>query len=348
MTTITSIILFLLVMAGAWWLSGYDSSVTGEHPSADVIRRTLRCGVTAVLLLLTTINPYFAIFIFVLIGVIWASCGAEFFARRFQKIVDPDDDREFDPKEPDRNMDQLGQLVRQGRVAEALDLCKKFEKSGEISPLTLEATRHHIYQDTLKSIETSPVLKEIRRLNDLGKFEEAESGLKQILATQPINWAAMLLLMRIYVKGLARPAKALAYVQLDDKQSHLPAEFIGYARRTIAGWAEEAANPSGDGQQNAAAPHAESFAVELELSVDELLKNNQLATAVERLEKDIREQPKNFDHWLKLAEVYAVYCADSNRAGKIIQKMENTSAFRAEEIQAAKQKLREWQKVRGV
>jgi hypothetical protein len=342
---ITNIIVFLLLMAGAWWLSGYDSSVIGEDKVADFIRRALRCGVTAVLLLLATLNPYFAILIFVVLGVIWASCGAEFFARRFHKIVDPDDDREFDPKESDRNMDQLGQLIRQGRTAEALDLCKKLEKSDEISPLTLEATRHHIYQYTLKSIETSPFLREIRELNALGKFEEAESRLKQILVVQPANWAAMLFLMRIYLKG-ARPLKALGYVQMDDKQPHLPAEFMGYARRSMAEWVEEAARPPEGEQQNAAAPRIESFAVEPERSVDELLKNNQLATAVERLENEIREQPKNFELWLKLAEVYAVYCADSNRAGKIVQKMENTSAFSAEEIQLAKQKLRDWQKVR--
>ena len=83
-----------------------------------------------------------------------------------------------------------------------------------------------------------------------------------------------------------------------------------------------------------------------EVSVEELLKTNQFATAVERLEKEISEQPKNFELRLKLAEVYAVNCADLHRAGKVIQKMEYTAAFKPEEIQLAKAKLREWQKGR--
>jgi len=46
---------------------------------------------------------------------------------------------------------------------------------------------------------------------------------------------------------------------------------------------------------------------------------------------------------LKLAEVYAVYCADVNHAGKILQKMERTASFSADQVQQAKAKLKEWQ-----
>ena len=342
MNTVTTVVVIALLMAGAWWLSGYDSQVTGENKKDDLIRRAIRCGITALLLFLATLNPYFAIFIFVALAILWASCLAEFFSHRLHSVVDPDDDRKFDPKEVDRDLDLLARMVREGRNAEALDFCKKLEASGEVSSLALEATLHRLYQQILNSIDTSPFLREVRELNELGKFEEAESRLKQILAGQPTNWAAMLLLMRIYVKGLARPVKALVYVQADDKQPHLPLAFIGYARRSIALWVEEAAHPPGNEPQNAAAAQMLPVAVEAELSMDELLKSNQLATAVERLEKELSEQPRNFDLWLKLAEVYGVNCRDLNRAAKIIQKMESSSTFTPQEMELAKSKLKDW------
>ena len=344
MTFVTRVVVILILMAGAWWLSGYDSHVTGQDKIADVIRRTLRCGITFVLLLLTTLNPYFAIFILVTIAIIWAGCIAEFFSGQFHKVVDPNDDREFDPRETERKLDLLAGLVKEGRVAEALDACKKLEESGEASALALEATFHHIYRGILDSIEKSPLLREAVRHESRGEFEPAEAQLKQILATQPNNWAAMLLLMRVYVKGLSQPGKALAFLQPASNQPQLYPAFVEYAHRSINQWLDEAQNPQ-VGQQDAV-PEVQPPIVQPELSVDELLKTHQLATAVERLEREISEQPKNFDLRLKLAETYAVYCADPNRAGKIIQKMESTSAFTPEEIQLAKTKLREWQKGR--
>jgi tetratricopeptide (TPR) repeat protein len=345
MSFVTSVIVVAVLIAGAWWLSGYDSRVTGENKMEDFVRRVIRCAITALLVLVATLNPYFAIFMFVALAILWASCVAEFFTHRIHNIVDPHDDRKFDPKEVERELDKLGQLVRHGRNAEVLELCKKMEESGEASHLAIEATLHRAYKETVDSIDASPLLGDVRRLNEQGKFVAAESRLKQMLATQPANWAAMLLLMRIYVKDLAQPDKALAYLHPDDNQRHLPEAFRDYARRSIAQWADEAANHQGDGQRDAVA-QVKAGASEPEVSVDELLRSNQLATAVERLEKELSEQPKNFDRWLKLAEAYAVYCADLNRAGKIIQKMENTMAFTAEEIQRAKSQLRDWQKAR--
>ncbi|HWC58570.1 MAG TPA: hypothetical protein VHC44_02675 [Verrucomicrobiae bacterium] len=345
MTFFTQVVVILILMAGAWWMSGYDSRVTGENKKADAVRRALRCGITFGLLLLTTINPYFAIFIFVTIAILWAGCIAEFFSGQFHRVVDPDDDRKFDPKETERKLDLLAGLVKEGRAAEAIDLCKKLEESGEASALALEATFHHIYQGILDSIEKSPLLREAVWHESRGEFVYAEAELKRILALQPNNWAAMLQLMRVYAKGQSRPDKALAFLQPASKEPQLYPAFVPYAQRSINQWIEEAQNPQASGEEDAT-PEIQPPIVESELSVDELLKANQLATAVERLEKEISEQPKNFELRLKLAEAYAVYCADPNRAGKIIQKMENAAAFSAEQIQLAKAKLREWQKAK--
>jgi len=346
---LASIVFVLIGTALAWWISGYDTRVTGENPKQDVIRRTIRCGITAVLLAMATLNSYGALFIFVVIGILWAGCGAEFFSQQIHKVIDPEDKRPFDPKETERKLDLLAQLIREGRNSEALDLCEKLEESGEASALALEGMTHRLYQETLECAEMSPLLAEVRSLCERKQFDQAESRLKHTLAGQPKNWAAMLLLMRMYAEGLSQPEKALALLQPAGKPPQLHKAFIKYARQSIDGWnaaarGEEANEPPMDSSPVAAGStsNPQSTTVVTEVSVDELLKNNQFATAIENLEEALGRDPRNFDLWMKLAEAYGVYCADLNRAAKIIQKMENSSTFTPQEIELAKARLKEW------
>jgi pentatricopeptide repeat protein len=343
-----NLVAIALLMSGAWWLSRYDSHVTGEDERADFARRAIRCGITLLLLLLAIFGGILAVPIFIFIGVIWASPGAEFLSRQFHKLIDPDDNRAFDPTQTERKLDLLGKLAREKRVDEALMLCDEMEKSGEASPMVLEATLYHLYQHTLDSIDTSPLLAEPLRLCELDQLEPAETQLRQLLARDTKNWAAMLLLMRIYAEGLSQPDKARAFFQPVNNQSPLHPAFIKYAERSIAEWSRVAANRLAEEQPPllSAVPSstaAQPAAPAPEVSLDELLKNGQRAAAIERLEKGVHEQPGNFGLWLKLAEAHAVYCADPNRAGKIIQKMQSASAFTPQEIELAKAKLREWQ-----
>ena len=343
------IVFILIVGAVGWWISGYDTKVTGEDHREDFIRRAARTAIAMLLAAMATILTFIAVPIFAMIALVWMSCLAEFGSRQIHKLIDPEDKREFDPKELERKLDRLGELVRQGRRTEAFDLCKKLGESSEVSPLVLETTMHRLYQETLDDMETSVVLAGARQLMAEGEFDEAESRLNQILATQPSSWSALLLLMKMYARNLSQPLKALALLN-PDQQTQLPPAFAVYARRSINQWADETnqadAPQAGFHHESGASVGFQATAVMPELSVDELLKTNQLATAVELLEKEISEQPKNFELRLKLAEVYAVNCADLNRAGKVIQKMEYTAAFKPEETQLAKAKLREWQKGR--
>jgi tetratricopeptide (TPR) repeat protein len=341
---LADVVFVLIGTALAWWISGYDSRVTGEYPREDLVRRAVRTGITLVLLTMATLNGFIAIFIFLSLGIFWAGCGAEFFSQQIHKLIDPEDKREFDPKETERKLDLLAQLTRERRIDEALDLCEKLEKSGEASPLALEATIHRLYQETLESIPTAESLSEIRRLCELNQFDQAELQLKQLLAGQPKNWAAMLLLMRIYAAGLSQPQKALALLEPMNKPPQMHKAFVKYARPSVSEWTAAAFQPPMDANQIPAGVSSGPPPVPMivEVSLDELLKNKQLSTAVEYLEKAIAQEPGNFDFRIKLAEVYAVYCADLNRAGRIIQKMENSSAFTPEEIQLARAKLKEW------
>lgn len=348
MNLLSDLIFIALGIAAAWWLSGYDPRVTGEDPKADLIQRVVRVSITAVLLSSVMINGSIAIFCFLSIGIYWANCGSEFLSHLFHKAIDPEDKRPFDPKETVRNLDLLARFVREGRTREALDLCKQLETAADASPMALDATLYHLYQNILESISTSPVLAEPRRLRELGRFNEAEASLKRILDGQPENWPAMLLLMRVYSQDLRRPDQALAFIApLDKKKPQLHRAFIKYAKRSIEEWC--AARSEGKGNQNEpAAPGVVDSApaapvAVAEVSVDELLKNGRLTAAIGMLENMTREQPKNFDAWMRFAEAHANYCRDFKRAEKIVRTMELSGNFTPQEIQQARAKVREWQ-----
>lgn len=329
-----------------WWLSGYDAALSGDDTREDYIRRGIRCGITLVLLTMAAFGGYLAYPIFVIIGIIWAGPGAEFGSRQFHKLLDPDDDRPFDPKEIERTLDRLGAMVRQGRYREALEFCGALEQSGKISPLILETTIHRLYQETLASTDRSPFLADIRRWREQKQFNQAEAQLKDLIARQPENWGAMLLLMRVYAEDLSQPHRALALLQADPRQPQLPAAFARYARESIHDWSSGEIHAETNEQSSPArsqsARQSGSPAAAVEISIDDLLNKGRLATAIEHLEHAIKEQPQDFDLWLKLAEAYAVYCADPNRAGKIIRKMENSARFAPEQIDLANSKLKEW------
>src|ERR1039458_8881348 len=115
---ILHIILLSVSAATAWWLSGFDSRVTGENKKADLIRRGIRCGLTILLLAILVSLPYSIasappmFLIAGLMAVTWAGCLTELGARCFHRLVDPEDKREFDPHQSTRNLDMVASLDR--------------------------------------------------------------------------------------------------------------------------------------------------------------------------------------------------------------------------------------------
>jgi hypothetical protein len=340
------LIIVALVMAWAWWMTGYDSKLSGNNTPADYARRIIRCGIVF-LLLLAALAGFLPPFTLAMIAIVMASCGAEFGARMFHNLLDPEDRREFNPKLVHARLDLLAEFVREERVTDALNLCTQLQKSGEASALALEATIYQLYHETLQSMDTAPMLEEVRRLRGLGQFAQAEDQLKQILARSSGDWAAMLLLLRIYAEDMAQPDRAQAWLQPSEQSAppQLHPAFTKYAQRSIEEWsqaavnrslkarrAEMAASRAGTGSANAVgAP-----------SVDELLKNGQFSTAIEVLERNVREEPQSFDAWMKLAEAYALYCRDVTRAERIIRNMELARTFSPEQIEFIRAKFREW------
>jgi len=344
MSLTAKILVVAIVTAAIWWMSGYDTRLTGENPRSDFLRRLIRSAITLVLLWLTALGGLMAVPIFVVIAVIWAGCLAEFGARQFHKLVDGGDHVRFDPKDTQRRLGQLTQFIRNGQNTQALDLCHELETSGEVSPLILDATIYPFYRSMLDSFETSAVLAEARRWYRAGKFVEAETELRRILAAQPKNDTAILFLMQIWARDLSQPQKALALLEPVGSPPRLHRALVRYARRSLEEWSHEGRHLQAVEQEKLAPPMPSR--TEPELCIDDLLKRNQLATAVERLESDLRAYPQDVHLWLKLAETYAVYCADWERARRIIQKMESTATFAPAEIQFAKSRLKEWRNIR--
>ncbi|MGO8766024.1 MAG: tetratricopeptide repeat protein [Limisphaerales bacterium] len=333
MTILSDILLLALVVAASWWLSGYDSKLSGDNNRNDFVRRSIRCGVTLLLLVMMLALPMainsipFLLAIILSLVITWTGCLAEMFARVFHLLIGTTaTNREFDPHESSRNLDQVAELLRNGRRQEAAQLAESLRASGDANVLALEALLERAGLPFENSQKSTP-LAEAGRLQRQGKFAEAENILKTLLAENPANVDAALLLIRLYAHDLHQAGKAAEILRLLEKQPHIPAAALDYAARSIHEWRREKAAP-----EMAVLPE----------SPDDLIAAGYVGTAIEILERTAKEQPQNFEAQLKLAEAYGLHSANPQRAKKIIEKIENNPAFTAEQVQFAKARLAEW------
>jgi hypothetical protein len=343
---------FILIMAFLWWLSGYDSAVTGNDRHADFVRRLIRCGITVPLLLLVLITRGFFLFLLATpIAIIWASCIAELFSRAFLGLTDPQYDRDFDPRANDRELARLSALVQNGWHDEAIALCKRLQADGDANVLAMDAMLFQLYQAILEGqrAPASPPLAEAHALCGEQRFAEAEVKLNALLKREPANVGALLMLVRIYSRGLRSPAKARAVLEYFARQPHVPASFLKEARRLIDEWSGivPPSEHAGKGIESMLAAPRHPPALDLpasprQASVEELLASGHLLTAIEILEGQVRVTPADFELWMKLARAHGVNCANAKEAGKIVARMEANRQFTPEQIRDAKAKLREW------
>ena len=333
--------IILVVLAGLtlWWLSGFDPKVTDENPQKDYLRRAWRCLATVILLWIffgpNAVRVGYAFVPLILIippslGLLWCGCLAALFARGFHRLVDHADNREYDPNQSARDLDRVASLLKSGRHEEAAQLCEALKKSGDANILVLETmlARAGIQQEGFK--QPKP-LAEAHRLRSEGKFSEAEMILKSLLVENLPNVDAALMLMQLYVQDLRRSDKAAEVLRSLENQTHIPAAHLEYARRSIIEWGQRKSAPA---------------AAALPESLDELLACGYPGTAIEILERKIKERPKDFDLWLKLAEAHGLHSSNIHRAEKIVQKIEHNHGFSAEQIQVAKARLKEWREAK--
>jgi hypothetical protein len=327
MLILLNLVALVLIGLVAWWLSGYDSQLTHENQKADRIRRGIRSGVTLLLLEIIYLAPPTAIFLIVILAVIWAGCISELASHGFHRLIDPSDKRVFDPARNLRELDAVAALIRNGKKAEAIQLCNVLKEAGEVDPIALELTLAHLGVPQADAKRISP-LTTASQLRRQGKFPEAELLLNSLLAENPRNVDAAMMLVWLYAQDLRRPGQAEEVLRALERQPHIPASHIEFARRSIGEWSR----PSSKRVAAVAPPE----------SLDELLARGFFGTAIEILENKTREQPQDFDLRMKLAEVHALHCGNFQRAEKIIQQLQADPNFSPEQLQSAKAALREW------
>jgi hypothetical protein len=336
---LTNFAVLTFATLASWWLSGFDSKLTGENDRSDFIRRAIRCGTSLFLVELGFWNLWrywryndsgsgiVYLFIVLPLVAIWCGCLSEMVAHGFHWLIDPGDHREFDPHAGRRDLDTIASLIQEGRKEEAIELCQRLKESGGVSVLVLDTMleRLGVKPDNVKKARP---LAEADRLRSQGKWSEAETLLLSLLVENPSHVDAALLLMRLYAQDLRRSDKANEVLRSLEKQPQVPAAPIEFARRSINEWSN---------------PKSKKEAVEVQPeSIDELVAHRYFGTAIELLEQKIKEQPLDFDSWLKLAGLHGQHCANVKRAEKIIQQIEANAAFRPEQIQLARTRLDEW------
>jgi len=334
MTTADTIALTLVAIIG-WWLSGFDSRLTGESRLRDFISRVFRCGFTLVLLLVFfalpgAINTYAeTMAIIATLTLLWCRCLAEMGARGFHRLIDPEDKRVFDPDKNAREMDTIALLVKTGRRRKAIRLARRLKNTGDSSVFAMETLLEHlgVRKNSLPKLKP---LTEAYLLRSRGHFKKAKTVLKSLLAGNPADADAALMLMQIYAQDLRQPGKAAKILRHLKTQPGIEPAWIEQAERSLREWRH---------------PKLKLTAVAPPKSldeIDELIGNGHFGMAVEILDAKTNAQPGNFWIWIRLAEVHAVYCNNLQRADAIIRQIENNPGFGAAQIQTARTRLQEW------
>jgi hypothetical protein len=348
--------LFLAVVGGLGWvMSAYDPALTGEDMRRDHTRRGLRCGLTLILAAVgyggVVHGAALVLFpIAIPATLIWYGCLAEFGATAFHGLLDSADHRELNAEELSRDLDRLAALAKAGRNEAAIELSARLKASGEVSPLAMESLHFQIYRDIFESEGGlgPPSLAPAGLLRGQRRYAEAESLLVPLVEKEPNNVAAILLLIRVRGKDLARPGDAMKPLNMLESVPDMPRTFVEFVKRTLNEWSGMTAprqKAEGIESMLVAPAHRTELvpdATSDNASIDELLAAGRLATAIELIEARIASKPGDFELWLKLAEAKSVFCGDMTGARKIVDRMARNSAFSADQIQVAKAKLAEW------
>jgi len=335
-------LVLIVTLPAFWWLSGFDTRVTGENVVQDRIRRGIRCGITLILIefgfwglwqywryndrsagmaYLASTLP---------LAIIWCGCVSEMVARTFTWLMDPEDKREFDPNQSLRDLDAIASLIRQGKKSEAIQLCHALKESGTVNVVTLDTMLEQLGAKPAYIPQLKP-LQEAVRLRAAGKLSEAEAILNGLLLKNPENVDAAIMLIRLYAQDMGNRFKATEVLHALERQPHVSAGHIDFARRSIDEWLN---------------PKPKEIATEkLPESLDELLAKGYFGTAVEILEQKIKDHPDDFAVRMQLIEVHGRYFTDFLKIEKIIREMSMNTHFTTEQIQQAKMELNNWRAV---
>jgi tetratricopeptide (TPR) repeat protein len=377
---LVNITVLALIAAGTWWLAGFDQTAAGDSKRGHHLTRALRCIAVVLLsaifiLLIESPASYAGIPILIIVpmcmAIVLRSALSEVFAQGFLRALDPElhDTREFDPKKTDRYRDVIARLIHDGHREEAIKLCEELKQSGEVDLVTLELTLEFL---GVKQADRKPAhpLAKAARLRAQHKFAEAESLLQSLLQKNPADDGAAMMLMRMYAQDLRQPERAYQALQKFEKQPHVAAAHVEFARRSIPEWTTSHPGGTGVPPVESGVPPDSARAIPKQVttgngrserpplpperpkpeakvpfdpaSLDQLLAQGGLGSAVETLEQAITLPPEDFGLRLKLAEVHVVHCTNFIRAERIVWQLEQAAQFAPEQVAQARRKLEEW------
>ncbi len=123
---LANVVVMAFASVVSWWLSGYDTHLTGQNVKADHLRRCIRCGITLCLVevgfmclwLYGRYNDVVAGALYLGIalpmGLTWIGCISEMLAQGFNWLFDPGDHRPSDLDKSQRDQDAIAHLVKNG------------------------------------------------------------------------------------------------------------------------------------------------------------------------------------------------------------------------------------------
>lgn len=198
MVILLYVILAVLAVIVAWWLSGYDPLVTGENPRKDFLRRLLRIAATVLLLaVLFGLHPAsmaggygfvpLIMIIPVSIGLIWCGCLAECWASGLHHFVLPGGGKgEFDPHKGTRQLEQLASLLKEGRREEALQMAGQLMELGDANVLALEAMLARADLEWKASSPRDPLRRSLPP-SRAGKFCRSRKSVDAVRGKKPVS-----------------------------------------------------------------------------------------------------------------------------------------------------------------
>ena len=265
------------------------------------------------------------------IALLLRSSVAEVLTQGILRLIEPGahDHRPVDPHAAQRHRDAIAYLIHHGKTDAAIKLCEELKRDGELDAATLEHTLEFLGVKQNRSAVERPV-NQAARLRAEGKLTEAEALLKKLLAQNSADAGAAMLLLRLYAEDFRQPDRAWELWHRLKQQAAIPATHLEFARRSINEWSAPAK------LKVASVAEANSG------SVDDLLAQGFLGSAIELLEAHIREQPTDLVLRLKLAEIHVRRCSNLPRAEKLIRQLASEKIFSAEQLAASQAQLKEW------
>ncbi|HEX9047079.1 MAG TPA: hypothetical protein VF988_08625 [Verrucomicrobiae bacterium] len=335
--------LLVLIGAGTWWLTGRDTTFDGRSKQNHYFRRLLRCILVLFLSLIIIalaempIGAYglgLVFFLAVGIGFVLRSSIAELLSGGLFRFMDPmmRGSGTIDLKKSQRSHDAIGQLIRDGRKEEAIQLCERLKLSGDVPIVTLEQTLECLGVPQMTVTHAA-------RLRREKKFAEAEQVLESLLVKDPADFAAGMMLIRLLALDLRQPTRAWQVLQGLQKQPNVPTERIESATRLLDQWSR--AQPA---ELEPATPTKPEGVIDPP-SIDALVAAGFFGSAVDTLEQQMALHPRDFELRLKLLEIQAIHCRDWQRAENVIRQMEREQ-FPPLQLQTARDQLAGWRKNR--